>query len=106
MDDVARIRDRIDELDQEIVRLLKNRHENAKFLGAASSDIVVPAVPSAETVRVPTETTSLMTSGSLRTDLSSVKTGVSDRVAENTPKGFEYVSLHPLFGPRTDHLYG
>ena len=33
MDDVARIRNRIDELDQEIVRLLKNRHENAKVLG-------------------------------------------------------------------------
>src|SRR3989440_4725396 len=224
MDDVARIRDRIDELDQEIVRLLKNRHENAKFLGriksqrridyrdpdrekiilskiersatsldldpklirpifeqifalsvqaqrdhpeksakrldqarvlivggtggmgrffarfaslqgakvklagreinktrtaakelevepgtildAASSDIVVLAVPTTETVRVATETASLMTSGSLLTDLSSVKTGVSDRVAENTPKGIEYVSLHPLFGPSTDHLYG
>src|SRR6266568_2876395 len=37
MDDVARIRDRIDELDQEIVRLLKNRHENAKILGRIKS---------------------------------------------------------------------
>src|SRR6266542_1868592 len=37
MDDVARIRDRIDELDQEIVRLLKNRHENAKVLGRIKS---------------------------------------------------------------------
>src|SRR3989475_3803634 len=33
MDDVTRIRDRIDELDQEIVRLLKNRYENARLLG-------------------------------------------------------------------------
>ncbi len=224
MDDVARIRDRIDELDQEIVRLLKNRHENAKILGriksqrgldyrdpkrekiilskieraatsldldpklirpifeqifalsvqaqrdhpeksarrldqarilivggtggmgrlfarfaslqgakvklagrdinktrvaakevevepgtildAASSDIVILSVPTAETVRVATETTSLMTAGSLLTDLSSVKTGISDRVAERTPKGIEYVSLHPLFGPGTDHLHG
>jgi len=224
MDDVARIRNRIDELDQEIVRLLKNRHENAKILGriksqrgldyrdperekiilskieraatsldldpklirpifeqifalsveaqqdhpeksakrldqtrtlivggtggmgrlfarfaslqgakvkiagreinktrtaakeievepgtildAASSDIVILSVPTAETVRVATEIASLMTSGSLLTDISSVKTGISDRVAEKTPKGIEYISLHPLFGPSTDHLHG
>src|SRR5881398_235711 len=224
MDDVARIRNRIDELDQEIVRLLKNRHENAKILGriksqrgldyrdperekiilskieraatsldldpklirpifeqifalsveaqqdhpekspkrldqtrilivggtggmgrlfarfaslqgakvklagreinktrtaakeievepgtildAALSDVVILAVPTAETVRVATETASLMTAGSLLTDLSSVKTGISDRVAEKIPKGIEYISLHPLFGPGTDHLYG
>src|SRR5205814_9275353 len=37
MDDVGRIRDRIDELDQEIVRLLKNRHENATTLGRIKS---------------------------------------------------------------------
>src|SRR2546425_2058842 len=223
MDDVARIRDRIDELDQEIVRLLKNRHENAKILGriksqrgldyrdpdrekiilskieraatsldldpklirpifeqifalsvqaqqdhpeksakrldqarilivggtggmgrffarfaslqgakvklagreinktrtaakeievepgtildAASSDIVILSVPTGGTVRVATETGSLMTNGSLLTDVSSVKTGISDRIAEKIPKGLEYVSLHPLFGPNIDHLH-
>src|SRR5437870_3645539 len=224
MDDVTRIRDRIDELDREIVRLLKNRYENARLLGrikqqrhldyrdperekiilrkiereatsldldpkllrpifdqiftfsvqaqrdqpeksakrldqtkilivggtggmgrffarfaslqgakvklagreinktrtaakeievepgtildAASSDIVILAVPMEETVRVATETASLMTAGSLLTDLSSVKTGISDKVAEKIPKGIEYISLHPLFGPGTDHLHG
>src|SRR6266571_5215845 len=223
MDDVTRIRDRIDELDQEIVRLLKNRYENARLLGrikqqrhleyrdpdrekiilrkieraatsmdldlnlirpifdqifalsveaqrdqpeksakrldqtrilivggtgamgrffarftsqqgakvkiagrkinktrtaakemevepgtildAASSDIVILAVPMEETVRVATETASLMTTGCLLTDLSSVKTGISDRIAEKIPKGLEYVSLHPLFGPSIDHLH-
>ena len=223
MDDVTRIRDRIDELDQEIVRLLKNRYENARLLGrikqqrhldyrdperekiilrkieraarsldldpklirpifdqifalsveaqrdqpeksakrldqtrilivggtgamgrffarftsqqgakvkiagreinktrtaakemevepgtildAASSDIVILAVPMEETVRVATETASLMTTGCLLADLSSVKTGISDRVAEKIPKGLEYVSLHPLFGPGVDHLH-
>ncbi len=223
MDDVDRIRDRIDELDQEIVRLLKNRYENARLLGrikqkrgldyrdperekiilrkmertatsldidskfirpifeqilalsveaqqdhlgksgkkldqtrilivggtggmgrffakfaslqgakvrlagreinktrtaakeievepgtildAASSDTVILAVPTEETVRVATETASLMTNGSLLTDLSSVKTGISDRIAEKIPKGLEYVSLHPLFGPNIDHLH-
>jgi prephenate dehydrogenase/chorismate mutase len=223
MDDVHRIRDRIDELDQEIVRILKNRYENARLLGrikqqrhldyrdperekiilrkieraatlldldpnlirpifdrifafsvdsqrdhpeksakrldqtrilivggtggmgrffarfaslqgarvklagreinktrtaakemevepgtildAASSDIVILAVPMEETVRVATETASLMTTGSLLADLSSVKTGISDRIAEKIPKGLEYLSLHPLFGPNTDHLH-
>src|SRR3989442_1396688 len=223
MDDVARIRDRIDELDQEIVRLLKNRYENARLLGrikqqrhldyrdperekiilrkieraatslnldpkllrpifdqiftfsvqaqrdqpeksakrldqtqilivggtggmgrffarfaslqgakitlagreinktrtaakeievepgtildAASSDIVILAVPMEEAVRVATETASLMTTGKLLADLSSVKTGISDRINEKIPKGLEYVSLHPLFGPNTDHLH-
>jgi prephenate dehydrogenase/chorismate mutase len=224
MDDVTRIRNRIDELDQEIVRLLKNRYENARLLGrikqqrhldyrdperekiilrkieraatsldldpnlirpifdqiftfsveaqrdhpekstkkldqtrilivggtggmgrffarfasqqgakvkiagreinktrtaakemevepgtildAASSDIVILAVPMEETVRVATETASLMTTGSLLIDISSVKTGISDRINEKIPKGLEYVSLHPLFGPNTDHLHG
>ena len=223
MDDVNRIRDKIDELDQEIVRLLKNRYENARLLGrikqkrgldyrdperekvilrkiertatsldinpefirpvfeqilalsveaqqdhpkksskkldqtrilivggtggmgrffarfaslqgakvklagreinktrtsakeievepgtildAALSDVVILAVPMEETVRVATETASLMTAGSLLTDVSSVKTGISDRIAEKIPKGLEYVSLHPLFGPNIDHLH-
>src|SRR5438132_6475402 len=223
MDDVDRIRDRIDELDQEIVRLLKNRYENARLLGrikqrrgleyrdpgrekvilrkmeraatsldidlkfigpifeqifalsveaqndhteksgkkldqtrilivggtggmgrffarfaslqgakvklagreinktrtsakeievepgtildAALSDVVILAVPMEETVRVATETASLMTAGTLLTDVSSVKTGISDRIAEKIPKGLEYVSLHPLFGPNIDHLH-
>src|SRR5438876_5514659 len=80
--------------------------EPGTILDAASSDIVILSVPTAETVRVATETASLMTAGSLLTDLSSVKTGISDKVAEKIPKGVEYVSLHPLFGPGTDHLYG
>jgi chorismate mutase / prephenate dehydrogenase len=223
MDDVARIRDRIDELDQEIVRLLKNRYENARLIGrikqrrgleyrdperekiilkkiehaatslgidpklvrpifeqiftlsvhaqqdthgksskrldqvrilivggtggmgrlfarfaslqgakvklagreidktrtaakeievepgtildAASSDIVILSVPMEETARVATETGSLMTGGSLLIDLSSVKTGISDKIAEKIPKGLEFVSLHPLFGPDADHLH-
>src|SRR5438132_7134668 len=80
--------------------------EPGTILDAASSDIVILAVPMEETVRVAAETASLMTAGSLLTDLSSVKTGISDKVAEKIPKGIEYISLHPLFGPGTDHLYG
>jgi prephenate dehydrogenase len=80
--------------------------EPGTILDAASSDIVILAVPMEETVRVATETASLMTTGSLLIDISSVKTGISDRINEKIPKGLEYVSLHPLFGPNTDHLHG
>ena len=79
--------------------------EPGTILDAASSDIAILAVPMEETVRVATETASLMTAGSLLTDLSSVKTGISDRIAEKIPKELEYVSLHPLFGPNIDHLH-
>jgi chorismate mutase / prephenate dehydrogenase len=79
--------------------------EPGTILDATSSDMVILAVPMEETVRVATETASLMTAGSLLTDLSSVKTGISDRIAEKIPKGLEYVSLHPLFGPGIDHLH-
>src|SRR2546427_4703520 len=61
--------------------------EPGTILDAASSDIVILSGPTGETVRVATETGSLMTTGSLLTDLSSVKTGISDKVAEKIPKG-------------------
>src|SRR5438132_9578692 len=79
--------------------------EPGTILDAASSDIVILAVPIEETVRVATETAPLMTAGSLLADLSSVKTGISERIAEKISKGLEYVSLHPLFGPGVDHLH-
>jgi prephenate dehydrogenase/chorismate mutase len=79
--------------------------EPGTLLDAASSDMVILAVPMVETVRVATETGSLMSPRSLLVDLSSVKTGISDRIAEKIPKGLEYVSLHPLFGPNLDHLH-
>jgi prephenate dehydrogenase/chorismate mutase len=78
--------------------------EHGTILDATSSDIAILSVPMEETVRTATETASLMTTGSLLTDLSSVKTGISDSIAEKIPKGLEYVSLHPLFGPSIDHL--
>ena len=222
MDDISRIRDRIDEIDQEIVHLLKSRYENAKYLGriksrrsleyrdperemiiqkkiertatslgldpslvravfeqvfslavqaqkdqseqtkrldktkilivggtggmgrlfarflalqganvklagrqidktrtaaketevdagtildAGSSDIVILSVPMQESIRVATETASLMAEGSLILDLASVKTGLSDKISEKIPKNMEYVSLHPLFGPSIDHFH-
>ena len=75
-------------------------------MDAAKSDIVILTVPVEEMVRVAIETGSLMSSQSLLLDISSVKTGICDKILERIPQEIEYVSLHPLFGPRTDHLYG
>lgn len=80
--------------------------ETGTILDAANSDIVLLSVPMEETVRVATETASLMAPGSLILDLSSVKTGISDKIAGKIPKAIEYLSLHPLFGPYADHLHG
>ncbi len=79
--------------------------EPGTILDAASSDIVILAVPTEEMVRVATETASLMRTGSLLVDLASVKTGISDKIAEKIPRQLEYVSLHPLFGPNIDDLH-
>src|SRR5438094_8604079 len=73
--------------------------EPGTILDAASSDIVILSVPTAETVRVATATASLMTAGSLLPDLSSVQTRLSDRAAEQLPQGIEHISYHPLSGP-------
>jgi chorismate mutase/prephenate dehydrogenase len=93
---------------REISKTRKAAHELAvepgTILDAGSSDIIILAVPIEETVRVATDVASLMRTGSILADLSSVKTGISDRIAEKIPKDVEYVSLHPLFGPRTDHF--
>ncbi len=79
--------------------------EPGTLLDAATSDIVFVSVPMKETERVAVETASLMKQGALISDISSVKTGVSDRIAARIQDSLEYVSLHPLFGPHADHLY-
>jgi chorismate mutase / prephenate dehydrogenase len=80
--------------------------EPGTILDVVKSDIVILAVPVEDMVRVAVETGSLMTSQSLLLDISSVKTGICDKILERIPKEIEYVSVHPLFGPRTDHLQG
>ncbi len=71
-----------------------------------SADIVLVAVPMEATFKVSLEAARTMTKGSLLLDLSSVKTGISDRIAEGIPEWLEYISLHPLFGPAVDSVYG
>jgi chorismate mutase/prephenate dehydrogenase len=79
--------------------------EPGTLLDATTSDMVFISVPIVKTERVAVETASLMKEESLISDISSVKTRVSDRVAGRIPENLEYVSLHPLFSPDADHLY-
>lgn len=73
---------------------------------AETSDIVVVAVPIGSVVESSIEIAQSMPDAALLTDLSSVKTGITNRISSKVPEGVEYVSLHPLFGPGIDHIQG
>ena len=91
-------------------RTLKTAEEIAvkpgTSLDAASSDIVIVAVPMKSTRQVCIQAANRMRSGALLIDLCSVKSGIADIVAVQTPSSIEYVSLHPLFAPDVDHMDG
>jgi len=80
--------------------------EPGSISDARASDIVVVAVPMESVVESSTEVAQFMREGALLTDLSSVKSGIADRISSRVPAGIEYVSIHPLFGPGVDHLEG
>jgi prephenate dehydrogenase/chorismate mutase len=80
--------------------------EAGSISDAKASDIVVVAVPMESVVETSIEIAQYMRKGALLTDLSSVKTGIPDRISSKVPTGAEYVSIHPLFGPTIDHLQG
>ncbi len=80
--------------------------ESGRISDAASSDLVVVSVPIGATLETCLQVASLMKEGSFLTDLSSVKSGITDLVAPRTSPKIEYVSLHPLFGPDATHIYG
>ena len=72
----------------------------------ADANIVIVSVPIENTVDVCSDVLQHMTSGSLLVEISSVKTGVIDRIADLVPPKIEYLSLHPLFGPSVRKLEG
>jgi prephenate dehydrogenase len=80
--------------------------ESGSISDATASDIVVVAVPMESVVETSIEIAQFMRNGALLTDLSSVKTGIADRISAKIPAGVEYVSIHPLFGPPIDHVTG
>ncbi len=80
--------------------------EPGRLDDAASSDFVIVSVPIRATLETCLRVASLMKAGSFLTDLSSVKSRITDQIAHGTPTNVEYVSLHPLFGPDASKLYG
>lgn len=80
--------------------------EAGSISDATESDIVIVAVPMESVVETSIDIAKFMRKGALLTDLSSVKTGIADRISAKIPDGPEYVSLHPLFGPGVDHTTG
>ncbi len=80
--------------------------EPGRISDATSSDFVIVAVPIGVTLGTCLQVTSLMKEGSFLTDLSSVKSGITDLIARRTSTKVEYVSLHPLFGPDVSHIFG
>ncbi len=77
----------------------------SNYSDARQADIVFVSVPIQATSKVSLKLTSIMKPDSLVADLSSVKTGIADKIAKGTGR-FEYVSLHPLFGPDVAHIGG
>ncbi|MEM1558862.1 MAG: prephenate dehydrogenase/arogenate dehydrogenase family protein [Candidatus Bathyarchaeia archaeon] len=65
----------------------------------AYADICIVTVPSMFVVDTISKLSSWLKIGSIISDISSVKTYVVPEVSKILPKGIEYVSLHPLFGP-------
>ena len=68
------------------------------------SDILVVSVPIQHTSSVIKEVAPFMKSGSLMVDVTSVKEGPSQTMAECLPDTVEYIPTHPVFGPRTTRL--
>ena len=77
------------ELDSEFEPRLNEQIQDA--------DIVIISVPTHMMLKTCQETFTKMKKGSLLMDLSSVKTGLVDKL--DVPSDVEYISCHPLFGP-------
>jgi chorismate mutase / prephenate dehydrogenase len=73
---------------------------------AAVSDITIVSVPIHVTKQISVNVASHMRRGTLLMDLSSIKSGVANKIFANIPDKVEYVSIHPLFGPNIDSLSG
>jgi len=77
-----------------------------KLPSSIDEKIVLVSVPMNKTVDVCKDVAGRMKKGSLLVEISSVKTGVTDKVASVLPEGVEYISVHPLFGPAVRSLIG
>lgn len=80
--------------------------EAGNIADVAKANVVIVSVPIESTVEACREVLRLMSENTLLIEISSVKTGIVDKVAELVPLRIEYLSLHPLFGPSVRRLKG
>jgi prephenate dehydrogenase len=73
--------------------------EAGNITEVAQANIVVVSVPIEDTVEVCRYVLEKMRGNSVLVEISSVKTGIVDKIVEMVPPEIEYLSLHPLFGP-------
>lgn len=85
----------------------------SKLLGVAAgdlsavkeADITIVSVPVGSVVEVTSQVATEMKRG-LVMEVSSVKVGVVDKLSSKIPPRLEYLSIHPLFGPRVRGFKG
>jgi len=82
------------------------KYSNNNQQTASLNEIVIIAVPIANTINVIEEIATSLREGSLLLDVTSVKEGPSKAMAKSLPKGVEFIPTHPVFGPRTSSLNG
>ncbi len=80
--------------------------EAAGLGGVSEAETVLVSVPIEVTSEVCLAVADMMRSGSLLVDVTSVKTPVVEAVSRDLPGGLEYLSIHPLFGPRVRGFQG
>lgn len=73
---------------------------------AADADIVIITVPIRKTLDVIREVAPSMRAGSLLMDLTSVKKGPCEAMAEAAPEGVGVLGCHPVFGPMARDFRG
>jgi prephenate dehydrogenase len=76
------------------------RIECGGYERTGEADIVFVTVPLENTYEVCTKIFKSMKKNSLLVDISSVKTGIVDKIVKELPANISYISIHPLFGPQ------
>jgi prephenate dehydrogenase len=70
----------------------------------SEADVCILSVPIDKTYEVGMRVARSMKKNSLLIDITSVKSGVADRLERDLPRSIKYVSIHPLFGPSVRSL--
>ncbi len=89
---------------QQAARNLQVKAGNMADLAAAN--IVMVCVPIENTVKTCTDALRYMGDNTLLIEISSVKSGIVDRISDVVPPTIQYLSIHPLFGPSVNRIEG